>query len=658
MEFTEEQWAGLARSRRRARAALPQLAVLGARRSSCSSVSASRPGRSPRARSRTSRCSTGWRDEAAGAPLERDERAGGARRGGRTSPRARAPLAVLQCTSAYPCPPGADRAQPARRAAASATAARSGSRTTPARSTRSLAAVALGASVIEVHVTLSREMFGPDVPASVTPDELRELVEGVRFIERALANPVDKDAAPRRSGRCAQLFTRASSRAGDLAAGTVLGRAAPRVEEAGQRHPARRACETSSGGASPRRAGRRAVRRSRDARMMTRKVCVVITARPSYAGSRRRCARSRSTPTSSCSWWSPPRPCSTATATASTRSSTTASTSPPRVYMVLEGENLVTSAKTTGLGLVELATVFDNLKPDVVVTRRRPLRDARHRRRRGLHRTSRSRTCRAARSPARSTRRCATRSPSSPDLHLVVDRAGAPSASSAWARTRTSVFVTGCPRSTSRREVAARAGARLRPVRELRRRRRALRPLDDGYLVVMQHPVTTEYDEARAPGRRRRCTRCDELDLPSAVVLAERRRRLGRHVERHPRLPRARAAGQHPLLQEHGARGLPAAAAATSTAIVGNSSVGIRECSFLGVPAVNIGDRQEGRERGRNVIDVDHDRDGRSRRPSRKQVAQRPLRERAHLRRRAARASASPTRSPPCELTIEKRLRY
>ena len=39
-----------------------------------------------------------------------------------------------------------------------------------------------------------------------------------------------------------------------------------------------------------------------------------------------------------------------------------------KVYMVLEGENLITSAKTTGLGLVELATVFDNLKPDIVVT--------------------------------------------------------------------------------------------------------------------------------------------------------------------------------------------------------------------------------------------------------------------------------------------------
>src|SRR6185436_2016425 len=36
-----------------------------------------------------------------------------------------------------------------------------------------------------------------------------------------------------------------------------------------------------------------------------------------------------------------------------------------RVYMVLEGENPTSMAKTTGLGLLELATVFDNLKPDV-----------------------------------------------------------------------------------------------------------------------------------------------------------------------------------------------------------------------------------------------------------------------------------------------------
>jgi UDP-N-acetylglucosamine 2-epimerase len=38
------------------------------------------------------------------------------------------------------------------------------------------------------------------------------------------------------------------------------------------------------------------------------------------------------------------------------------------VYMVVEGENLVTAGKSTGLGIVELATIFDNFKPDVVVS--------------------------------------------------------------------------------------------------------------------------------------------------------------------------------------------------------------------------------------------------------------------------------------------------
>src|SRR5262249_13309919 len=41
-----------------------------------------------------------------------------------------------------------------------------------------------------------------------------------------------------------------------------------------------------------------------------------------------------------------------------------------------------------------------------------------------------------------------------------------------------------------------------------------------------------------------------------------------------------------------------------ASCLVGNSSAGIRECSFLGVPVVNVGDRQIGRERGSNVIDV------------------------------------------------------
>ena len=41
--------------------------------------------------------------------------------------------------------------------------------------------------------------------------------------------------------------------------------------------------------------------------------------------------------------------------------------------------------------------------------------------------------------------------------------------------------------------------------------------------------------------------------------------------------------------------------------MVGNSSVGIREAAFLGLPVVNIGSRQAGRDRGANVVDVEHD---------------------------------------------------
>ena len=44
-----------------------------------------------------------------------------------------------------------------------------------------------------------------------------------------------------------------------------------------------------------------------------------------------------------------------------------------------------------------------------------------------------------------------------------------------------------------------------------------------------------------------------------------------------------------------------------TSVLVGNSSSGIREGAFIGTPVVNIGTRQESRQRGKNVIDVDHD---------------------------------------------------
>ncbi len=85
-----------------------------------------------------------------------------------------------------------------------------------------LAAVALGADAVEVHVCFSREAFGPDVPASLTVDELAELVRGASFLDAARAAPVDKDAVAEELAPMRRLFMKSVVAAADLPAGTVL----------------------------------------------------------------------------------------------------------------------------------------------------------------------------------------------------------------------------------------------------------------------------------------------------------------------------------------------------------------------------------------------------------------------------------------------------
>jgi N-acetylneuraminate synthase len=133
----------------------------------------------------------------------------------------RLPLTVLQTTSAYPCAPeqvGLNLLAVFRARFACAVGLSDHSGTIYP----GLAAATLGASAIEVHVTLSREMFGPDVPASITTGELRQLADGVRFIERMLANDVDKDTAVTSLSPMRALFTRSVALRDNLAGGTVL----------------------------------------------------------------------------------------------------------------------------------------------------------------------------------------------------------------------------------------------------------------------------------------------------------------------------------------------------------------------------------------------------------------------------------------------------
>ncbi len=56
-----------------------------------------------------------------------------------------------------------------------------------------LAATTLGAEVLEFHATFDKRMFGPDAPASLAIDQIKQLVAGVRQIETAMAMPVNKE---------------------------------------------------------------------------------------------------------------------------------------------------------------------------------------------------------------------------------------------------------------------------------------------------------------------------------------------------------------------------------------------------------------------------------------------------------------------------------
>jgi N,N'-diacetyllegionaminate synthase len=131
------------------------------------------------------------------------------------------PFAVMQCATLYPCPPeavGLNVMEEFRRRYGCAVGLSDHSATI----FPGLAATVLGAQVIEVHVALSRRMFGPDTIASLLPEELKQLVDGVRFVERMRASPVDKEQAAAALDPMRGIFTKSVVAKGDLAAGTLL----------------------------------------------------------------------------------------------------------------------------------------------------------------------------------------------------------------------------------------------------------------------------------------------------------------------------------------------------------------------------------------------------------------------------------------------------
>lgn len=131
------------------------------------------------------------------------------------------PLAVLQCTTAYPCPAESVGLNlidviPQKYKVPVGLSDHTGN------IFAALAAVTLGAEVLEIHVALSREMFGPDVKASVTTSEFRQLVDGCRQIEKMLDSPVDKTAMAGEMSHLRSMFTKSVVAGSNLPAGTVL----------------------------------------------------------------------------------------------------------------------------------------------------------------------------------------------------------------------------------------------------------------------------------------------------------------------------------------------------------------------------------------------------------------------------------------------------
>jgi N-acetylneuraminate synthase len=129
--------------------------------------------------------------------------------------------AVLQCTSDYPCPAekvGLNLVSEFRERYDCAVGISDHSGTI----FPGLAAATIGIELLEVHVTFSRELFGPDVPASITTDELSQLTEGIRFIESMTAHPVNKEDMARDLQPLRDMFTKSVVAQKNLKAGRVL----------------------------------------------------------------------------------------------------------------------------------------------------------------------------------------------------------------------------------------------------------------------------------------------------------------------------------------------------------------------------------------------------------------------------------------------------
>lgn len=273
-----------------------------------------------------------------------------------------------------------------------------------------------------------------------------------------------------------------------------------------------------------------------------------------------------------------------------------------KVFNVLEGENLTAAAKTTGIGILELSTVFDNLKPDIVVTV-----------------ADRFETMATAIAASYMNIPLAhiqggevTGNIDEKVRHSITKLADYHFVASESAKERVIklgedanfVFNTGCPSIDLAKLVKENSSKLPFNPYEKYGGVGAKPDLKNGYLVVMQHPVTNEYQDSR---KHIEATLQAVYELnkptlwfwPNVDAGADGTSTGIRAFRETHQLPNV-----HFFKNMEGKDFLHLLNHADC--LIGNSSVGIRECAYLGVPVVNIGSRQNRRERGDNVVDVNY----------------------------------------------------
>jgi UDP-hydrolysing UDP-N-acetyl-D-glucosamine 2-epimerase len=274
-----------------------------------------------------------------------------------------------------------------------------------------------------------------------------------------------------------------------------------------------------------------------------------------------------------------------------------------RVFMLIEGETPGTMAKSTGLGLLELPTAFDRLQPDVVIT----VGDRFETMATALAATymniplAHTMGGEVSGNIDESIRHAVTKFahlhfPACSDAAERIIRMG---------EDPERVHVVGCPRMDLVAQVLEQRTDGLSDIFALGVG--GTFDLEQPFLLVSQHPVTTEYgDGERQIDETLRAVQT--LGLP-AVVLWPNADAGSEQIARGIRKFREHEDDS----KLHFFKNLPTndyiRLMARTACLVGNSSSAIREGSFIGTPAVNVGPRQEGRQRGSNVVDVDYDRE-------------------------------------------------